>query len=211
MLQRRSPLRARVLSGAAALVLLAGLAGCAAEEDPVDEPTVVPTEVPEPEPEPTLEPEPAVFTMPTTCTEIFPQSRLDNLASQGLELLGGPGSPEGNDAFFDPTPEQLVGGISCIWADPDGDIADLLISVAPLSASTRPGVVNDLTTQGLNEGTADNDAITFGQLGDELGAPAIYNEITNESWISVISAFGGQVFYDEALEFVAEIRGEVYQ
>jgi len=190
---------------------MAGLSACAAEDEPVDEPVVIPTEAPELEPEPTPEPEPSVFAMPTTCTDIFPQSRLDNLAGQGLELLGGPGSPEGNDAFFDPTPEQLVGGISCIWADPDGNIADLLVSVAPLSASTRSGVVNDLTAQGLNEGSGDDGVITFAQLGDEQGAPAIYNEIANQSWISVISAFGGQVFYDEAVEFAAEIRGEVYE
>ena len=57
----------------------------------------------------------------------------------------------------------------------------------------------------------DDGTITYGLLGDEQSAPAIYNEVRADSWISVISAFGGQVFYDEAVIFVEEIRGEVYQ
>jgi hypothetical protein len=211
MLDRRSPMRFRVLNGALALALVAGLSACAAEEEPVEEPSALPTQTAEPEPEQTTEPERGVFSMPSDCTEIFPQARLDSFASQNLVLRGGPGSPDGNDAFFDPTPEQQAGGISCIWANPDGNIADLLISVAPLSAATRPGVVNGLTAQGLNETRGEDGTIIYGQFGDEQGAPAIYNEVMNESWISIISAFGGQVFYDEAVEFAAEIRGEVYQ
>ena len=211
MLERRPLLRHRVLSGAAALVLVAGLSACAAEEEPLEEPEVVPTETSEPEPEPTTEPEPEVFTLPSDCSEIFPQERLDNFEGQNLVLRGGPGSTEGNDVFADPTPEQRVGGISCIWANPDGEIADLLISVAPLTPTTRASVVDDLNAQGLNESTLEDGAITYGLLGDEQGAPAIYNEVRADSWISVISAFGGQVFYDEAVIFVEEIRGEVYQ
>lgn len=211
MLKRHSPMYSRVLGGAVALVLVAGLGACASGQDPIEEPTTLPSETAEPEPEESVEPEPENFTMPASCTEIFPQSRLDNFAGKGLVLRGGPGSPEGNDVFVDPTPEQRVGGISCIWANPDGNIADLLISVAPLSATSRSGVVNDLTAQGLNESTTGSGAITYGQLGDDQSAPAIYNEISNDSWISVISAFGGQLFYDEAVMFVEEIRGEVYQ
>ena len=211
MLDRRTLLRHRVLSGAAALVLMAGLSACAGEEEPIDEPEVVPTETSEPEPEPTTEPEPEAFALPSDCSEIFPQERLDNLEGQNLVLRGGPGSTEGNDVFADPTPEQRVGGISCIWANPDGETADLLISVAPLTPSTRAGVVDDLTAQGLNESALDDGTITYGLLGDEQSAPAIYNEVRADSWISVISAFGGQVFYDEAVIFVEEIRGEVYQ
>ena len=42
---------------------------------------------------------------------------------------------------------------------------------------------------------------------DEAAAPAIYNIIRDESWISVISAFGGQVFYDEAVMIADEVAG----
>jgi hypothetical protein len=201
----------RVLTGTAAIVLVAALTACAAEEAPVAEtetpepvPTVVETETPEPE-------QPPVFAMPADCTTILPQERIDAFAEQNLELLGGPGSVYGDDYFFDPTPEQLVGGISCVYAEDGTDLSSLLISVAPISAATRAGVVNDLAAQGLNEGTTDDGAVTFSQFGDEAAAPAIYNVIRDDSWISVISAFGGQVFYEEAVTIAGEVAGEVYQ
>ena len=200
----------RIALSAAALALIAGLAACAPEPEVEPEPEPVetsaaPVETAEPEPEP------AVFTMPADCTTILPQSRIDNFAEQSLELLGGPGSVYGDDYFFDPTPEQLVGGISCVYAIDGQDLSSLLISVAPMSASTRAGVVNDLTAQGLNEETTEEGAVTYSQYGDEAGVPAIYNIVREDSWISVISTFGGQVFYDEAVVLADEVAGEVYQ
>lgn len=200
----------RVLVGTAAIALVVGLSACAAEEEPV-------AEEPTPEPTPTAvettepEPGPLTFTMPADCTTIMPQSRLDSFASQNLELLGGPGSVYGDDYFFDPTPEQMVGGISCVYAEDGLDLSSLLVSVAPLNASTRAGVVNDLAAQGLNEATTADGAITYSQFGDESVAPAIYNIIRNDSWISVISAFGGQVFYNEAVSIADDVAGQVYQ
>lgn len=200
----------RLAVGTAAFALVASLAACAPEPEPVAEPE--PTDqVVEPVETAPPEPEPAVFTMPADCTTILPQSRIDNFAEQSLELLGGPGSVYGDDYFFDPTPEQLVGGISCVYAVDGQDLSSLLISVAPMSASTRAGVVNDLTAQGLNEETTDDGAVTYSQYGDEAGVPAIYNIVRDDSWISVISAFGGQVFYDEAEVLADEVAGQVYQ
>lgn len=200
----------RLLAGSAAIALVIALSACAAEEEPVAEPET-------PEPVPTIveseapEPTPLAFVMPTDCTTILPQERLDSFAEQNLELLGGPGSVYGDDYFFDPTPEQFIGGISCVYAEDGTDLSSLLVSVAPISASTRAGVVNDLAAQGLNEATTDDGAVTYSQFGDEAAAPAIYNIIRNDSWISVISAFGGQVFYDEAVLIATEVAGEVYQ
>lgn len=200
----------RLLAGTAALVLVIGLSACAAEEEPVGEP-----EAPEPMPtvveSETPEPMPLAFVMPTDCTTILPQDRLDAFAEQNLELLGGPGSLYGDDYFFDPTPEQFIGGISCVYAEDGTDLSSLLISVAPISAATRAGVVNDLAAQGLNEATTDEGAVTYSQFGDEVAAPAVYNIVRNDSWISVISAFGGQLFYDEAVTIADEVAGEVYQ
>lgn len=200
----------RILVGTAVAALVVGLSGCAGDEEPVAEeetPEPVPTAVETEEPEPA----PLVFAMPADCTTILPASRVQSLGEQNLELLGGPGSVYGDEYFFDPTPEQLVGGISCVWAEDGLDLSSLLVSVAPLSASTRPGVVNDLVAQGLNEGTTADGAITFGQFGDEAAAPAIINVIRDESWISVISAFGGQVFYDEAVAIAQDVAAQVYR
>lgn len=200
----------RLLTGSAVVALVIALSACAAEEEPVAEPETpepVPTVVESETPEPT----PLVFVMPTDCTTILPQERLDSFAEQNLELLGGPGSVYGDDYFFDPTPEQFAGGISCVYAEDGTDLSSLLVSVAPISAATRAGIVNDLANQGLNEDTTDEGAVTYSQFGDEAAAPAIYNIIRDESWISVISAFGGQVFYDEAVMIADEVAGEVYQ
>lgn len=201
----------RILTGSAALALVVALTACAAEEEPMAE-----VETPEPVPtiveseQPVVE-QPPVFAMPADCTTILPQERLDAFAEQNLELLGGPGSVYGDDYFFDPTPEQFIGGISCVYAEDGTDLSSLLISVAPITAATRADVVNDLAAQGLNEATTDDGAVTYSQFGDEAAAPAIYNIIRDDSWISVISAFGGQVFYDEAVILADEVAGEVYQ
>ena len=200
----------RLLTGSAVVALVIALSACAAEEEPVAEPETpepVPTVVESETPEPT----PLAFVMPSDCTTILPQERLDSFAEQNLELLGGPGSLYGDDYFFDPTPEQFVGGISCVYAEDGTDLSSLLVSVAPITAATRAGVVNDLANQGLNEDTTDDGAVTYSQFGDEAAAPAIYNIIRDDSWISVISAFGGQVFYDEAVMIADEVAGEVYQ
>lgn len=200
----------RLLIGTAVLVLVGGLAACAPEAEPIAEPET-------PEPTPTAvqttepEPEPAVFTMPTDCTTILPESRLEAFAEQNLQLLGGPGGVYGDEYFFDPTPEQLAGGISCVFAEDGVDLSSLLISVAPVSTANRAQIINDLTAQGLNEATTADGAVTYSQQGDEGVVPAIYNVITQESWISVISTFGGEVFYNEAVTLATEVAGEVYQ
>ena len=199
----------RLLVGAAALCLIGGLTACAGEPEPLAEepqPTVTPTAVETTEPEPTL-----VFTMPVDCTAILPQSRVDAFAAQSLELLGGPGSVYGDDYFFEPTPEQLAGGISCVYAQDGVDQSSVLISIAPVSTANRATIIDDLTAQGLNEGTTDSGALTYGQQGDEGLAPAIYNVVTQESWVSVISSLGGPAFYEEALTLADEVAAEVYR
>lgn len=200
----------RLLAGTAALILVGGLAACAPTEEPVAEeptPTPTPTEVETTEPEPSD----VTFTMPVDCTTILPQSRLDAFAAQSLALLGGPGSVYGDDYFFDPTPEQLAGGISCVYAQDGVDQSSVLISVAPVSTANRATIINDLTAQGLNEATTPDGAFTYGQQGDESLAPAIYNVVTQESWISVISSLGGPAFYEEAVVLAGEVAAQVYR
>lgn len=200
----------RLLAGTAALVLIGGLAACAPEAEPVaEEPTPTPT----PTETASAEPEPAdlTFSMPVDCTTILPQSRLDAFAAQSLALLGGPGSVYGNDYFFEPTPEQSAGGISCVYAQDGVDQSSVLISVAPVTTANRATIIGDLTAQGLNEATTDDGAFTYGQQGDEGLAPAIYNVVTQESWISVISSLGGPAFYEEAVVLADEVATQVYR
>jgi len=200
----------RLLAGTAAFVLIGALAACAPEPEPVvAEPTIepTPTETSSAEPEPVAR----TFTLPADCTKILPASRVEAFTAAGLELLGGPGSRFGNEYFFEATPEQLAGGITCVFADEDDDLSSIAISVAPVTAATRAGIVNDLTDQGLNETILDT-AVTYSQQGDEQGlAPAILNVVTQESWISVISVVGGPASFEQAEVLAAEVDGAVYR
>ena len=63
----------------------------------------------------------------------------------------------------------------------------------------------------LNEGqTADGHA-TFWIIGDEQGRSAVHNVITDDAWVSVVTAIGGQVFYDEAVVVADDVLGVVYE
>jgi hypothetical protein len=193
----------RLLIGTVALALIGGLTACAPEAEPdavevTPEPT--PTEVESAEPEPEL-----TFTMPTDCTSVLPASRVDALATQNIRLLGGPGSVDGNGYFREPTPEQLAGGISCVFAEDGVGRTTLLISVAPVSTANRATIVNSLMGQGLNEATRDTGELTYSQQGDDNLVPAIYNVVTQQSWVAVISAVGGETFFDEAVTLAGEV------
>jgi hypothetical protein len=124
-------------------------------------------------------------------------------------LLGGPDGKYGTDYLADATPEEQAGGISCIWGFADSEISSLTVSVAPLSASTRPDIVASFNEQGLNEATID-DAVTFAVQGDKNLNPAVYNVLRGDSWISVIATIGGTDSYNEAVEVAAEVHAIVY-
>ncbi len=189
-----------------AFAITLSLAACVGEPeaDPTEESTGTPT----PTSEPTEAASDLTFTMPADCLGILPQSRQDAFASQGLTLLGGPGG-QFEQYYGDPTPEEQVGGISCIWGDEAVPESLITISVAPLSTATRGTVVDDLISQGLNEATLD-DGISYAQLGDDTSAPAILNIIRDESWVSVIESLGGEAFFDEAVELAGEVADQVY-
>lgn len=182
------------------------LAACVGEPEaePTDEPTTSAT----PTPEPTEEPSARTFSMPADCLGILPQARQDSFASQNLVLLGGPGG-QFEHYYADPTPEELAGGISCIWGDENVPESTITISVAPLTAGNRAAVVDNLIAQGLNEAPLD-DGISYAQLGDENSAPAILNIIRDDSWVSIIEALGGEAFFDEAVELASEVADQVY-
>ncbi|HET8957039.1 MAG TPA: hypothetical protein VFM95_01145 [Microcella sp.] len=206
----------RLATVAAASVLLLALAACAPDEpaptEPVAEPTAEPTPSPEPsEPSPTPSPEPElVFTMPADCTVILPVDRVGTLEAQGLTLLGGPGSLYGDEYFGDQTPEQLIGGMSCVWGQEGVDLSTILFSVAPLNAASRESTINDLVAQGYVPFEREDSSLAFGVLGEEGIGPAIYNLITDDAWFSVLNSLGGQTGFDESVLFTEEMRGVAY-
>ncbi|RZS59198.1 hypothetical protein EV141_0416 [Microcella putealis] len=206
----------RLATAAAASALLLTLAACAPEQpaptEPVAEPSSEPTPSPEPSettPEPSPEPE-LVFTMPADCTVILPADRVGTLEAQGLTLLGGPGSLYGDEYFGDQTPEQLIGGMSCVWGQEGVDLSTILFSVAPLNAVSRESTINELVAQGYVPFEREDSSLAFGVLGEEGIGPAIYNLITDDAWFSVLNSLGGQTGFDESVLFTEEMRGVAY-
>lgn len=200
--------RATVLAGMAVLVAVMG--GCSAQppSDDAAPPRSEPPRVVE-TPEPASTGEPGRFTQPETCEELVPASRLATFEKTGLELLGGPGGMYGTDYFADPTPEEQSGGITCIWGVDGNDRTTMVLSVAPMSPANRAKVVGDLVEQGLNERKA-GDAVVFEVMGDTEGFPAIVNVLRTDSWMSVLSATGGQAAYDDAIAICDEMTQIAY-
>lgn len=188
-----------------AVVLLAGCAPQPVEGDdppaPSSEPTASGTETPEPGlPE---------FTMPDECVEIITEETAADFAAAGLDLLGGPGGVYGEDYFGEPTPEEQAGGITCVWGDEAVPASSVIVSVAPITPSTRSGIVSALIGSGLIESQVEG-TLTYARIGDEVSAPAEVHAIRTESWISVIEAVGGEERFQHATELIDEVTGEVY-
>lgn len=186
------------------------VSACGTEPGRVAAPTETAAPSATPAPTPTPAPGPADYEQPDDCLDILPPDRLDAFAEDDLALLGGPGGKYGDDYLLEPSPEELAGGITCIWGNENNDIGALSISVAPLAPATRPGVIADLTNQGLNQQT-EGKVSSFGQFGDEDEEPAILNVIRADSWISVISTPGGEDSYDAAIVLSNEVAATVYR
>jgi hypothetical protein len=188
-------------------VLATGLALAACAETPA--PDAGETEQATPTPRPTAtQPAERVFTLPADCTGLLPDDRQQAFAAEGILLIGGPGGVH-LDYYADPTPEEQAGGISCIWGDEADPSTIVTVSAAPLTASTRPLIVDSLLAQGLNEAPLD-EGISYGQIGDQTSAPAVLNVLRDDSWISVIPAVGGEARFNLAVELADEAALQVY-
>lgn len=178
------------------------------------DPTPTETATPSPTPSETT-PVAETFTAPDDCTTILPQDQVDSYAAEKIVLLAGPGGIYGDELIPDPTPETLAGGISCYFGydneDPNQIQIYSVVSVAPVTADTRDGIVQSLIDQDLNEGTDETGASTYSILGDTAAnVPAMYNVINDDSWISVISVFGGETFFEENVAIAELVHDQVY-
>jgi hypothetical protein len=154
---------------------------------------------------------PLVFTQPSSCTEILPQSALDNLALDGIELTQGPGSGSPDPIFVEgQTPEELVGGISCLYSIPGDDESGvyILLSVAPMTPALRPIVINELVGQGLNSDPTGDGALTYWRWGDDSLVLALHNAVYEDSWYSALMQPGGRTAYDRGVALVGAMRTE---
>jgi len=187
----------RIAGGLIAAGVVVALAGCADAGTPSSDPTPNATRTSTPTPTGAPAPVPLVFTVPDDCESALPESRLAEFATSGLTLLGGPGGKYGEQYLADPTPEESIGGITCIWGDNATDASSITVSIAPLGTS-RATVVQNLLDQGLNQ-AIEGDLTLYAVQGDEVRAPAILNVLRSDSWISVIQTVGGAAAFDEAI------------
>lgn len=196
----------RVVATAAVAVAL--LSGCV---PPPAEGGDTPTPTTEPTPGETGTPEPATpeFAMPDECVDIITTETAAGFSAAGLDLLGGPGGLYGENYFGDPTPEERAGGITCVWGDEAVPASTVIVSVAPITASTQSGIVSSLIASGLVESQVDG-TLTYARIGDDVSAPAELHAIRVESWISVIEAVGGEDRFQHATELVDEVTAQVY-
>jgi hypothetical protein len=200
-------MRVHMAVGAAA-VAVALLTGCAPQPAEGDD-TPAPSTEPTPGETATTEPGAPEFSMPDECVEIITAETAADFSAAGLDLLGGPGGVYGENYFGDPTPEEQVGGITCVWGDEEVPASTVIVSVAPISASTQSDVVSSLIASGLVESLVDG-TLTYARIGDDVSAPAELHAIRAESWISVIEAVGGEDRFQHATELVDEVTGQVY-
>ncbi|GHF06881.1 hypothetical protein [Pseudolysinimonas yzui] len=199
-------MRVRTVLGAVIMVAL--LAGCVPE--PAESGETPPSET---EPTGTATPTPEagapVFGMPELCADILTADTAAAFATAGLDLLGGPDGLYGENYFGDPTPEEKAGGITCVWGDEAVPASTVIVSVAPVTTSTRSGIVSALIASGLIESQIEG-GLTYARIGDEVSAPAELHVIRNDSWISVLEAVGGEDRFQHATELVDEVTGQVY-
>lgn len=198
---------ALIASAVAATLVTLLLSSCSAESiDDVDE-------APEVSDETSAEGQTAAalsFQAPADCTELLPESALTGLEASGVELVRGPGSaseegiyPEGQ------TPEELVGGLSCLFAPPGDDESGvtIILSAAAIDVALRPGIINEFIQEGLNAGlTADGAGLTYWRWGDDVNVTALHNALYEDSWYSALIQPGGRSAYDQGVALVEAMR-----
>jgi hypothetical protein len=154
------------------------------------------------------------FSRPADCTSVLTDQGLALLTPRGIELIAGPGSPSNDPIYVEgQTPEELVGGLSCLFAVPgEADTGiNIILGTASLDTAIRPAVIEDLLAQQLNVGQTNDGALTYWKWGDEVIVPAIHNSLYGDSWYSALVQPGGRESYDLGVALVQEMRTRTTQ
>ena len=149
------------------------------------------------------------YSRPSDCTALLNDTGAALLEAQGVELIAGPGSPSNDPIYVEgQTPEELVGGLSCLFAIP-GEVdtgINIILGTALVDDAIRPTVIDDLLAQQLNVGQTADGALTYWKWGDEVIVPAIHNSLYADSWYSALIQPGGRESYDLGVALVQEMR-----
>ena len=201
----------RMQQGSLNLITLALLlAACSTASDTiVTEEVVLDEEVVEEEAPATI-----TFSRPADCRSVLTDQGLALLTPRGIELVAGPGSPSNDPIYVEgQTPEELVGGLSCLFAIPGEEDTgiNIILGTAALDTAIRPTVIEDLLAQQLNVGQTTDGALTYWKWGDEVIVPAIHNSLYGDSWYSALIQPGGRESYDLGVALVQEMRTHTTQ
>lgn len=149
------------------------------------------------------------YSRPSDCTTLLNDAGAALLEAQNVELIAGPGSPSNDPIYVEgQTPEELVGGLSCLYAIP-GEVdtgINIILGTALVDDAIRPTVIDDLLAQQLNVGQTADGALTYWKWGDEVIVPAIHNSLYADSWYSALIQPGGRESYDLGVALVQEMR-----
>jgi len=150
------------------------------------------------------------FVQPADCTTILPAAVVEALATDGIELVRGPGSLSADPIYVEgQTPEELIGGFSCLFAPPDDEDTgiNIMLSVAAVDESVRPGIINAFLEEGLNVGqTTEGTGLTYWRWGDDVNVTALHNSLYQDSWYSALIQPGGRSAYDRGVALVDAMR-----
>lgn len=187
------------------LTLPLTLVGCSMEE-PVEE---VVEEVDSGE-SPIVDPASLTYVPPADCTTLLPEAAVADLQSRGIQLVRGPGSPSAETIYVEgQTPEELAGGLSCLFAVPGEEDTGItiILSAAAVDQSIRPAVIDAFLDEGLNVGqTGDGQGLTYWRWGDDVNVTALHNALYQDSWYSALIQPGGRAAYDQGVVLVDQMR-----
>jgi hypothetical protein len=149
------------------------------------------------------------FTMPQDCRDILPEASLQALLAEGIELIRGPGSPSPDSIYaVGQTPEELLGGLSCLFAPAEEQESgvNIIVSVAEVDPAVRPGIIQGFIDEGLNSNlTADGAGLTYWRWGDGIGS-AFHNALYQDAWYSAVIQPGDLREYERAVALVEAMR-----
>lgn len=136
-------MNARIIAGAAALLLTAVLTGCGPVEAGGGDSSSTPTPSTStdasatPDPSPTASPSPTskAVALPTDCRAIL---SADVLAQLGETPL--------NDAAFGPSGVGDDGSLTCVWRDPRADTTGLVTKISKMNRGPALDMLNKLVT-----------------------------------------------------------------
>ena len=188
-----------------AVTLVFFLTACSTASDTLVTDEVVPVEETVDEEAPVA----LTYSRPSDCTALLNDAGAALLEAQGVELIAGPGSPSNDPIYVEgQTPEELVGGLSCLYAIP-GEVdtgINIILGTALVDDAIRPTVIDDLLAQQLNVGQTADGALTYWKWGDQVIVPAIHNSLYADSWYSALIQPGGRESYDLGVALVQEMR-----